>query len=396
MDERVALSGSGGSSSSSPRRAPLRSLLVPVVGSALGPLGPSGPSVPAAGDAPWRTKRGRRERARPARPRAPFRPLGRRRTRGCRRASSAVATTAGRMTTSCGSARTRPSAFAAMAPGTAPGTARCGVAPRPVAAPPGRMLVGSVSPLRFRPCLGRRWAGKVEEPSCCYLERSEEMERLEAELARAVVVSIVGNRPAVDLASAAKALHAAFDVGPASMSIRAFFPEDFLVLCDSIHLRQRMADRGRADDPGFSLSLRPWIRQAQATAVNLPFLVPLDLIGVPANAWTRRTADVILDGYGYVVDVAEETSSRNDMSHFRVWLRTADICRIPSRKLLFVEEPALPPAPAARSRPRVFSRARAGTLRSHRNPSGGRPPGGASPTAASLFATAASATFPAV
>ena len=138
------------------------------------------------------------------------------------------------------------------------------------------------------------------------------------------------------------------------------------MLCDSLLLRRRMADRGRVEGPGFTLSLHPWIRQAQATAVNLPFLVPLDLVGVPANAWTRHTADVILDGFGYVVDVAEETASRNEMSHFRVWLHTADLPRIPTRKFLFVKEPPLPSATTAattRRAPRVSLRGRAGTLR---------------------------------
>lgn len=124
-------------------------------------------------------------------------------------------------------------------------------------------------------------------PECCYLESSEEIVRLEAELSRAVLVMVTGTRPQVDLASAAATLHAAFGIGHAAMSIRAYHPEDFLVLYDSMLPRQRMVDRGFVDGPWFKLSLRPWIRQAQATAANLPFLVPLDLFGVPAQVWTR-------------------------------------------------------------------------------------------------------------
>lgn len=55
------------------------------------------------------------------------------------------------------------------------------------------------------------------------------------------------------------------------------------------------------------------------------------------------------------MDVDEPTARRNDLSRFRVWLRTADLCRIPSRRFLFVEEPPTAPAAAAgRSRARTL------------------------------------------
>lgn len=93
---------------------------------------------------------------------------------------------------------------------------------------------------------------------------------MEAELARAVLVTVTGTRPQVDLASAAEALHAAFDVGPADMSIRAFLPEDFVVLCRDGAVHDRMVHDGWDYSPWFELSRKPWIMQAQATAAPLP------------------------------------------------------------------------------------------------------------------------------
>lgn len=122
------------------------------------------------------------------------------------------------------------------------------------------------------------------------------------------------------------------------MSIRPFFPEDFLVLCKHPIIRQLMVDRGHAPGQGFALSLRPWMRQAQATRASLPFLVPLELCGVPANAWVRRTAEVVLRGCGFVVQVAERMAQHFDMAGFKVWLKTAHPCKIPRRRLLFVQE----------------------------------------------------------
>ena len=119
----------------------------------------------------------------------------------------------------------------------------------------------------------------------CFLEASDDIWQMEEELARAVLVTVTGNRPTVDLASAAEALHAEFDIGPMDMSIRSYFPDDFLVLCRDRAIRDRMVCAGHARSSWFELNLRPWNRQAQATAASLPFLVPVALRGVPAHAW---------------------------------------------------------------------------------------------------------------
>lgn len=119
----------------------------------------------------------------------------------------------------------------------------------------------------------------------CFLEASDDIWRMEVELSRAVLITITGTRPTVDLASVAEALHAEFGIGPEAMSIRSFYPKDFLVLYHDGAVRERMVRAGRASASWFELKLHPWLRQAQATAAHLPFLVPISLRGVPAHAW---------------------------------------------------------------------------------------------------------------
>jgi hypothetical protein len=119
---------------------------------------------------------------------------------------------------------------------------------------------------------------------------------MEEQLRRAVVVTISGTRPEVDLVDAEALLHSAFRLGPSDMSIRAYSPEDFLVLCADVRVRDSMVAQGLVHAPRFSLVLRGWLRQAHATAMNLPFLVPVELTGVPGDAWNKRTAEVLLDG----------------------------------------------------------------------------------------------------
>ncbi|KAE8798961.1 wall-associated receptor kinase 5 [Hordeum vulgare] len=99
-----------------------------------------------------------------------------------------------------------------------------------------------------------------------------------------------------------------------------------------------MVEVGSLPVPGFSLTLRSWLRQAHASMVSLPYLVPLSLRGVPADAWLLQIAIVIMRGAGYVVDVAGETVHRDKMSDFWVWLRTIRPDHIPERQWLFVED----------------------------------------------------------
>ncbi|KAM0873200.1 hypothetical protein ACQ4PT_038238 [Festuca glaucescens] len=198
-------------------------------------------------------------------------------------------------------------------------------------------------PVQVVPATAREAPAPPATPAvtACFLEYSEEMDNMEEQFRRAVVVTITGTRPVVDLADAALALHREFNVGPESMSIRAFAPEDFLVLCHDVRLRDRMVRQGRVSASWFSLSLRGWLRQAQATAVQLPYLVPLELLGVPAHAWHRRTAKVLLEGTGFVVDVAAPTARRHGMYKFRIWVRTDSPERILAGMHLFIEEPPL-------------------------------------------------------
>ena len=80
------------------------------------------------------------------------------------------------------------------------------------------------------------------------------------------------------------ALHNELGIGLDDMSIRPFFLEDFLMICEHPLIRQLMVERGFAPGNGFHLGLRPWMRRAQATGAFLPFMVPLELVGVPAHA----------------------------------------------------------------------------------------------------------------
>lgn len=123
-----------------------------------------------------------------------------------------------------------------------------------------------------------------DQMDCCFLEAGPDIRVLEEELSRAVVVIVVGSRQAADLAAAAAAIVEKFELRPLDMSIRSYYPQDFLVLCHSVELRNQILRRGRAGTPLFDLLFSPWSRLSGATGISMPFFVSLILHGVPANS----------------------------------------------------------------------------------------------------------------
>uniref|UniRef100_N1QYC0 non-specific serine/threonine protein kinase n=1 Tax=Aegilops tauschii TaxID=37682 RepID=N1QYC0_AEGTA len=120
---------------------------------------------------------------------------------------------------------------------------------------------------------------RQDPADCCFLEAAADLRELEAEHAWAVLVTVVGPRPAV----AAVAIHAEFQIRPQDMSIRAYFLADFLVLCLDVPMRNRLVDGGRVmAGGGFTLSLCPWLRQAKASSIRIPVEKEVDEAAVTA------------------------------------------------------------------------------------------------------------------
>jgi hypothetical protein len=145
------------------------------------------------------------------------------------------------------------------------------------------------------------------------------MVQLESDLDRVVTVTITtGDKDDISLDVAARAIYAQVDLPPYSFSIRAFEPADFLVLCDTMEVRDSMILAGSVSSERCSLALAPWSRQVGAFLREMPYLAQLDIRGIPAHAWAERTAIKLLEGCGIVDAVDPSTASRNDMSVFRV------------------------------------------------------------------------------
>ncbi|KAK1678599.1 hypothetical protein QYE76_039447 [Lolium multiflorum] len=189
------------------------------------------------------------------------------------------------------------------------------------------------------PSLGAQRAGRDDQPEVCYLLPSQGMVQLEADLDRAVMVSVSGARGEVSLDMAATAIQERLGLTPLDFSIRAFDPSDFLILCASLEVRDLLISTGVVASPCGSLHLEPWSRQVGAAPREAPFLAEVEIRGIPGHAWAERTATQLLLGCGIIDAVDPATASRSDMSSFRLSLWTHDVAAIPAVRWLAVPEP---------------------------------------------------------
>jgi hypothetical protein len=129
------------------------------------------------------------------------------------------------------------------------------------------------------------------------------MLQLEADLGRAVMVTVVGPRVEVTLEVAAAEIRVQLNLPPNAFSIRAFETADFLLLCESMEVRDWLIHAKSVGCPEFSLHFDPWSRRAGAVLREAPFLADVEVFGVPGHAWEEQTVMALLDGCGVIDEV---------------------------------------------------------------------------------------------
>jgi hypothetical protein len=157
-----------------------------------------------------------------------------------------------------------------------------------------------------------------------------------------VVVVVESARSGFEVSSdeVASAIEQAFGFPPLeAFSIRAYEPEDFLVLCASFDVMDQLVVAARLVSPQFTLRFSQWSRLTHAQLGEVPVRVDLELRGIPSHAWEQRTADMLLEGCGFLDSVDAATVDRTDMSCFRLSMWTHDVDCIPAARWLAVPEP---------------------------------------------------------
>lgn len=181
---------------------------------------------------------------------------------------------------------------------------------------------------------------EMETGELCVVRRSRSMADLEARLQHAMVAYAGGARRDVSPRFVLEALEVRLGITAEFVSVHCYRPEDFLVVFTRQDHRNRVGQRPEIEYKGVRLFFRQWNRQSQAVHAVMKFKVLLELEGIPPHTWEREVVEDLL-GTACIVDtVAPETSSRTDLSSFKVSAWTAEPEKIPTRRWLAIPEPA--------------------------------------------------------
>jgi hypothetical protein len=159
------------------------------------------------------------------------------------------------------------------------------------------------------------------------IARTSNVDQAEADLQRALFVTVGGSCPPVAAQQVLEVVARCFNVEPSRMAIMATAPEDFLlVLPDRATADRVLNGSSPLHEPSFPLFFKRWTRLANAAATALPGAVDVELRCVPAHAWEESMAQQLLGGSCWVRALHPDTAARRDLSAFRVlaWCRCPD------------------------------------------------------------------------
>lgn len=89
---------------------------------------------------------------------------------------------------------------------------------------------------------------------------------------------------------ARSAIIATAGVNPAEFTMHPFYPENFLIICGSQAVRDRVLAAQPLPLGATSLVLRPWMHLAHAEMSALLFQVSIELEGILVHAWKEGSA----------------------------------------------------------------------------------------------------------
>jgi hypothetical protein len=168
------------------------------------------------------------------------------------------------------------------------------------------------------------------------------MAQEEVALRRALYVMVVGTRPKVLGAEVVEEVARCFGIDADSLAIHQAMPEDFLLFLPNEDTATRVFNEGKVfRGPRFNLQFKRWSRFTHATAGALPFLVDVQIWGIPAHAWARSTAEHLLHDSCLVSDIHPATALKSDLSSFKLRAWCFDPKKLHRNMKLYIAEPGM-------------------------------------------------------
>ncbi|XP_066398372.1 uncharacterized protein [Miscanthus floridulus] len=183
------------------------------------------------------------------------------------------------------------------------------------------------------------------KPPPCIIDWSDQVARAEEDLARAVLVSVIGDEPLAAVEVVAAVIAARIDMVASSLVLRRSSPSSYQLVLPDLALVERLVGLQQPCLSGFNFSLlcKRWSRLSGAHGRVLPFLIDIELRGIPAHVWETSTVDCFLSPHAWVQQwvqqVHPDTLGLVDLSCFCCLAWSSDLSALPSSKELCVVEP---------------------------------------------------------
>jgi len=184
----------------------------------------------------------------------------------------------------------------------------------------------------------------AEQPPPCVVDWSEQVATAEADLAEAVIVTVIGDGPLATVEDVAAVIAPRIAIEAESLVLRRASPSSYLLVLPDMALVDRLVGLQqpvRSPSFNFSLLCKRWNRLAGAHARVLPFLLDVELRGIPAHVWETSTVERLLSPHDWVQQVHPDTLALSDLSCFRCLGWSTDPSALPSARELWVVEPPM-------------------------------------------------------
>jgi hypothetical protein len=175
----------------------------------------------------------------------------------------------------------------------------------------------------------------------CIINWDDRMARAEEDLANAVTVTVCGAEPLAPVYEVAEVLAARLGVEASSLVLRQASNSSYLLVLPDIGFVQRLLDHRQPPlrSPAFTLLCKRWSRLAGASGRMLPWLLDVELRGIPAHVWETSTVEKFLSPLACIQQVHPDTVGLRDLVSFKCSAWCLDPSALPPIKELWVSEP---------------------------------------------------------
>jgi hypothetical protein len=181
-----------------------------------------------------------------------------------------------------------------------------------------------------------------------FIKRTRKIAQAEDDLRRALLISVVGLRCSGRTAEVSDALSLKFDLEDDALDLRLVAPNTFIALLPNVELADRMLSEGQTFfAPPLRVHIRRWSRQFLASGGReMPFLLDIELRGLPFHLRDVHSAEQLLVGHCLVHELLLGPGEVVDLSSFRLRVWCDDPDNLPSSLDLHVEEPPVDVGPS--------------------------------------------------